>query len=215
MTKACELYPRVPASLLADQETKTGTLLRSGVPALLLTGIDTPGLALGAVHTFVTAAQGREIAVLIENNAQLAKDLNASGVHLSTANASALAEVRALLGNNALIGASCGLSRHDAMTLSENGADYIAFGEGAVADAASGSPPSSEDVIAMLEWWREIFEVPSVAWGHDSHDEATLHAFVNAGSDYLSLPAAYWLDEGVADKLTHLLSICTAGSIRA
>lgn len=218
MTNKCELYPRVSASLLADQETKTGTLLRSGVPAMLLTEIDKPGLPLGAVRTFVNAAQGRDIAVLIENNAQLAKDLNASGVHLSTTDASVLAEARALLGNDALIGASCGFSRHDAMTLGESGADYVAFGESEAATAAetaSASAPNSEDVAAMIQWWSEIFEIPCVAWGHDSHDEATLQAFITAGGDYLSLPAAYWLDEGAAGKLSHLLSICTTGSIPA
>jgi thiamine-phosphate pyrophosphorylase len=215
MTKACELYPRVPASLLADQETRTGTLLRSGVPALLLTGLDQPGLPLGALRTFVTAAKGCEIAVLIDNDAQLAKELKASGVHLSTADANALVDARALLGNEALIGASCGFSRHDAMTLGESGADYVAFGEGAIAETASGSAPSSDDVAAMIQWWSDIFEIPCVAWGQDGHDEAALQAFISAGADYLSLPAAYWLDESAADKLLHLLSICTAGSIRA
>jgi thiamine-phosphate pyrophosphorylase len=215
MTKVCELYPRVSASLLADQETKTGALLRSGVPAMLLTEIDKPGLPLGAVRIFVNAAQGREIAVLIENNAQLAKELNASGVHLSTPDASVLADARALLGKDALIGASCGFSRHDAMTLGESGADYVAFGESVLAETASASASNSEDVAAMIQWWSEIFEIPCVVWGHDSHDEATLQAFITAGADYLSLPAAYWLDEGAAGKLSHLLSICTAGSIRA
>ncbi|MEJ2227744.1 MAG: thiamine phosphate synthase [Alphaproteobacteria bacterium] len=217
MTIACELYPRVPASLLAGPEaaagTGTGALLRSGVSALLLTGADQPGLALGLVHTFVTAAQGRDISVLVENDVQLAKVLNASGVHFSTPAEQTPQEVRALLGDDALVGASCGLSRHDAMTLCESGVDYVAFVEPSATDA--GLSESFEDVAAMLQWWSELFETPSVAWGQDSHDEAVLQAFITAGADYLSLPAAYWLDENAAAKLSHLLSVCTARSIPA
>ena len=56
-------------------------------------------------------------------------------------------EVHALLGQNGIVGVDPGISRHDAMTLAEAGADYVAFGAFFPTATASnvstidGSPP--------------------------------------------------------------------------
>ncbi|WP_252251115.1 thiamine phosphate synthase, partial [Clostridium sp. ZBS13] len=71
---------------------------------------------------------------------------------------------REILGGRAIIGADPGRSRHDAMTLAELGADYMAFG-----------PEGEGDVEARDElaaWWAEIFEIPCVVLGVATSAEA-------------------------------------------
>lgn len=66
--------------------------------------------------------------------------------------AQAYAEARKVLGKEKIVGAYCGTSRHLAMELAEEGADYIAF--------TQGSDHGEESIIA---WWSDLFEIPCVA----------------------------------------------------
>ena len=70
------------------------------------------------------------MAALIADDAQLARTLRADGVHLGITKepAGAYAEARSILGPRGIVGVDPGISRHDAMTLAEDGADYLAFG---------------------------------------------------------------------------------------
>ena len=72
----------------------------------------------------------------------------------------------------------------DAMTLAEDGADYIAFG----------IPPHVEDRAAaaarrleLVAWWGEIFEMPCVAFDVDNIEEAI--ALAGAGADFVAVRA--------------------------
>lgn len=198
MTKPCELYPRIPAGILTGQDT-AAALRHCPASAILITGIDTGKLPLQPLRGAVAAARSQNVAVLIENDARLAKELDASGVHLRAMGAS-LKEVRTLLGSEALIGVSCGLSRHDAMLAAEEGADYVAFGEQEAAGIS--------EIAAMIQWWNELIEIPSVAWAQDGDDERTLRSLVEAGADYLSLPASWWTSPDAGEKHARLASIC-------
>ena len=92
----------------------------------------------------IALAHTRDIAALIENDAALAKELSADGVHLSWRDdvEAAYTTVRADLGPNAIVGVDAGHSRHGAMSLGESGADYIAFGLGAARSRAGGGSSS-------------------------------------------------------------------------
>ena len=70
------------------------------------------------------------MAALIADDARLARTLRADGVHLGVGKdlAGAYEEARSILGQRGIVGVDAGISRHDAMTLAEAGADYIAFG---------------------------------------------------------------------------------------
>jgi thiamine-phosphate pyrophosphorylase len=60
---------------------------------------------------------------------------------------------RAELGESAIIGAACGLSRHAAMESAEAGADFVTF---------EASEPSHWDEAAELSvWWDELAVVPA------------------------------------------------------
>ncbi len=180
MKRSCELYLRVAAGQ-PDGWPDLEPAVRIARPsALLITGLGA-GVDAAALRPFMAAARRLDLAVMIENDIHLAKELDADGVHLR-AGSETLAEARRLLGEEKSIGASCVLSRHEAMVMAEGGADYIAFGEfDALGDAGAG------DVADMIDWWADIFEVPCVAWGRDEYSEAELRDLVKAGPDYLSV----------------------------
>jgi thiamine-phosphate pyrophosphorylase len=85
-----------------------------------------------------------------------------------------------LLGADALIGAACGRSRHDAMVAGEDGADYVTFGGDA------------ETVAELCAWWAELFTLPCAADLRGTDGEG-LAEMVAAGADFVALDeAAVW-----------------------
>ena len=87
-------------------------------------------LTAAAARPIVEAAQRAGLAALIANDAGLARAVRADGVHLAASRnpVTAYAAARQCLGREAIVGADVGISRHDAMSLAEAGADYVAFG---------------------------------------------------------------------------------------
>ena len=137
-------------------------------------------------------AQDRGVAVVLEGDAGLAKETGCDGVHLS--NPKAYRGARRLLGEDAIVGVDCGMSRHLAMEAAEQGADYVAFRredpedpEGtAVADETA---PTLETV---LEWWQLMIETPCVAM--EARDAADCLALAEAGADFVALSGKAWSD---------------------
>ena len=206
MTKSCELYLRVAAGNPAGWPDLEQAMALGRPSALLITGIGA-GTDAASLRPFIAAARRLNLAVMLENDAHLAKELDADGVHLR-ADSAALAEARLLLGEAKSIGASCILSRHEAMTMAEGGADYIAFGE----FDALGSEASAAEVAEMIDWWAEIFEVPCVAWLQGRWSEAELHGAIAARPDYLSVVFG---GGGAADAAEHYAAVTALVGARA
>ncbi|MBC7675903.1 MAG: thiamine phosphate synthase, partial [Rhodoferax sp.] len=72
-------------------------------------------------------AHARDVALVIETHILMVERLGLDGVHL-TDGARSIRKVRKDLGNDAIIGAFCGITRHDGISAAEAGADYVAFG---------------------------------------------------------------------------------------
>jgi thiamine-phosphate pyrophosphorylase len=178
--RTCELYLRVAAGHSNGWPDLEAAVRVARPSVILITGIGA-GMDRALLRPFVAAARRLDLAVMIENDIHVAKELDADGVHLR-AGSEALAEARRLLGEEKSIGASCVPSRHEAMVMAEGGADYIAFGEFGLVEGAG-----AEDVADMIQWWAEIFEVPCVAWGREHYSEDELSGLVGAGADYLSV----------------------------
>lgn len=178
MTKTPELYLRIPADVVSQAGAGAPALIGTAPAAFLITG--TGGGGADALRAFIAWARSQNAAVLVENDARLAKELDADGVHLR-AHSQPLREIRALLGDDGVIGVSCGLSRHEAMEMAEAGVDYVAFGEA--------DEDGNGEVAAMLRWWAEIFEVPCVAWMRDGHEDEDMGTLGDTGADFLAVAA--------------------------
>jgi thiamine-phosphate pyrophosphorylase len=144
------------------------------------------GGALDATSTrrLVEVAQRSGVAAVLADDARLARTLRADGVHLRTAKnlTQAYEEARNIVGRGGIVGVDVGISRHDAMTLAEAGADYVAFGAPARLKDRDKARTRRDELIA---WWAEIFEAPCVALDVATPEEARTLAF--AGADFLGI----------------------------
>ncbi|MCR9129748.1 MAG: thiamine phosphate synthase [Alphaproteobacteria bacterium] len=134
----------------------------------------------------IDAARKRGVTVILNDDPRLASALGCDGVHVGQDDAS-VKQARADMGPRALIGATCHDSRHLAMTAGEQGADYVAFG--AVYETAT-KTPKSRAPLELFTWWRELFELPSVAIGGITPDNA--RPVIEAGADYLAVSGGIW-----------------------
>ena len=127
-----------------------------------------------------------DVAFIVNDSMSLAKRLGADGVHLGQSDGD-VREARALLGPQAQIGRTCHDSRHLAMEAGEAGADYVAFG----AFCPTTTKPSHyRPDPSILSWWSTLFEIPCVAIGGITPDNAA--PLVEAGADFLAVCQAVW-----------------------
>ncbi len=138
----------------------------------------------------VTAmAQEAGVAVLINDSAELARELAADGVHLGWSDMP-LKTARALLGPDAIIGATAKNSYHRAMQAGEDGADYVAFGAFYPTTTKEGTVPAE---LELLEVWQAAMLVPCVAIGGITVSNAA--PLVTAGADFLAVSSGVWAHE--------------------
>ncbi|RMD63943.1 MAG: thiamine phosphate synthase [Alphaproteobacteria bacterium] len=176
----CRLYLVVPDAVPAPgPETFEAALAGGDVACVLLEGTPAPATA----QALCTAAQSRDVAVLIADDVARAAALGADGVHLSRADGAAYRAARRRLGENAIVGVAIDAGsrtvRHEAMVAGEWGADYVAFGE-------RDSPPDP----ALLAWWYEMMTLPCVAFGATDLDTAC--DLARAGADFVALDTWVW-----------------------
>jgi thiamine-phosphate pyrophosphorylase len=129
---------------------------------------------------------GANVAFIVNDSVALAKRLNADGVHLGQSDGD-IREARALLGPSAQIGKTCHDSRHLAMEAGEAGADYVAFG---AFYPTTTKPSNHRPEPSILSWWATLFEIPCVAIGGITPDNAK--PLVAAGADFLAVCQAVW-----------------------
>jgi thiamine-phosphate pyrophosphorylase len=132
------------------------------------------------------------VAFIVNDSMTLAKRLGADGVHLGQGDGD-IREARALLGPSAQIGKTCHDSRHLAMEAGEAGADYVAFG---AFYPTTTKPSNYRPEPSILSWWSTLFEIPCVAIGGITADNAK--PLVDAGADFLAVCQAVWGRENPA-----------------
>jgi thiamine-phosphate pyrophosphorylase len=126
------------------------------------------------------------VTFIVNDSMKLAKRLGADGVHLGQSDGD-VREARALLGPAAQIGKTCHDSRHLAMEAGEAGADYVAFG---AFHPTTTKPSDYRPEPSILTWWSTLFEIPCVAIGGITPDNAK--PLVDAGADFLAVCQAVW-----------------------
>lgn len=123
---------------------------------------------------------------IVNDDARLAAEANAEGVHLGGEDGS-VAAARALLGPGKVIGVSCYNRVSLAHEAVQHGADYVAFG---AFFPSSVKPGAVKADVEMLKAVRNELDVPIVAIGGITQQNGA--ALVEAGADALAVISALW-----------------------
>lgn len=178
----------VVATAGSDLGALADVLKRARPASVIIVPAEGEPLAAANARPLVELVQAHEIAALIHADAQLARTLRADGVHIPWHQdvVAQYGEARDILGTRYIVGVDVGRSRHDAMTLAEEGADYIGFGIPAHVEDREAAGNRRRELVA---WWSEIFEVPCIALDVETPEEAeTLSA---AGADFIALAPSH------------------------
>ncbi|MET0362819.1 MAG: thiamine phosphate synthase [Sphingobium sp.] len=184
----CQLYLISPPAIDAGFVDTLAAALDGGPVAafqLRLKGIDDHAIA-AAAEPLQKLCADRDVAFIINDSIGLAKRLGSDGVHLGQQDGDAR-EARRILGPKVQIGVTCHDSRHLAMEAGEAGADYVAFG--AFFPTTTKETHHRPDP-SILGWWTTVFELPCVAIGGITADNAA--PLVAAGADFLAVSSAVW-----------------------
>ncbi|MEQ1913939.1 MAG: thiamine phosphate synthase [Sideroxydans sp.] len=126
------------------------------------------------------------ITFIVNDDAALAAQIDADGVHLGGEDGS-VAAARALLGETKLIGVSCYNRAPLALAAVQQGADYVAFG---AFFPSSVKPEAVKAEVSMLRGARHEIHVPIVAIGGITQQNGA--ELVQAGADSLAVISALW-----------------------
>jgi thiamine-phosphate pyrophosphorylase len=187
-TEPAKLYLISPQEVGGDFPDRLRAALEPGIAAafqLRVKDVDEHELARLA-EPLQRICGDSEVAFIVNDSMALAKRLGADGVHLGQSDGD-LREARALLGPAAQIGKTCHDSRHFAMEAGEAGADYVAFG---AFYPTTTKPSHYRPDPSILSWWSAVFEVPCVAIGGITPDNAG--PLVAAGADFIAVCQAVW-----------------------
>ena len=184
----CQLYLISPLDVGGDFPAKLEAALGAAPVAAFqfrVKGIDQHAAARLAEPLQAICA-AHDTAFIVNDDVALAKRLGADGLHLGQDDGDPR-EARRILGLDAQNGVTCHGSRHLAMEAGDAGADYVAFG--------AFHPTTTKAVEHMadpeiLTWWQSMFELPCVAIGGITPDNA--RALIDAGADFIAVSGAVW-----------------------
>ena len=139
-----------------------------------------------AVAKLKPVCHAHGVVVLLNDRPDLARETGCDGVHVGQEDAS-IAEARRIMGDEAMIGATCHDSRHMAMEAAENGADYVAFGAFFPTETKE---TTHQPEMSVLTIWQETMETPCVAIGGITVENAGSIAL--AGADFVAVSGGVW-----------------------
>ena len=191
MSEPCRLYlvtpPRIDAATFADT---LALALDAGDVAsvqLRLKDIEKSEIARAA-EILAPVAQSRDVAFIMNDFPDLARETGCDGVHIGQDDAE-YDDARRIVGANAIVGVTCHDSTHLAMEAAEQGADYVAFGAFFPTGTKDAKGQASPEILTA---WSEATTVPCVAIGGITPQNCGV--LVQAGADFLAVVSAVWND---------------------
>ena len=193
-THPCRLYlispPKFELRIFAEQLEQALSAGDVGAFQLRLKE-STDKEILAACKILLPICKAHDVAFILNDRANLALIAEVDGVHLGQDDGS-IADARRLLGEDAVIGATCHASGHMAMEAGDAGADYVAFG--AFFETTSKSMEKQEKYgrpdLALLSWWATYTVLPCVAIGGLTPQNC--RPLVAAGADFIAAISAVW-----------------------
>ena len=139
-----------------------------------------------AAQALMPITHKHEVSFIINDRADLAKDLDADGVHLGQSDGN-VQDARELLGHDKDIGVTCHDSRHLGFEAGEAGANYVAFGAFYPTETKVSSYRPKPEVLKL---WSEGTEIPCVAIGGITADNCV--PLVEAGAHFIAVCSSVW-----------------------
>ncbi len=196
-----QLYLITPPAFELDSFTDRLAAVLDGYEVaclrLAMAGRDEDRIARAA-DALRQVAHARDVALVIETHAGLVTRLGLDGVHL-TDGARSIRKLRKDLGADAIIGAACGVTRHEGISAAEAGADYVSFAPVGETTLGDGSRAGAD----LFDWWSEMIEVPVVAEGALTAD---LVARLGPVTDFFAVGEEIWQQANPLAALKALMS---------
>jgi len=201
------LYAITPDEVdTAELIRKTRLVLQGGATVLQYRNkLADADLQLEHAHALRQLTREFSTTFIVNDNAQIAAQVDADGVHLGGEDGS-VATARKLLGEEKIIGVSCYNRAPLASEAELQGADYIALG----AFFASSTKPNAIKADAeLLRWARQQLRVPVVAIGGITLQNAPL--LIEAGADALAVISAMYDAEDIQLAATQFSTLYKQG----
>jgi thiamine-phosphate pyrophosphorylase len=174
------LYAIADSSILSNEELleKVDIVLKNG--AAILQYRDKSGIFKHAVEIKKLCNQ-HNIPLIINDNLQLAKQLDADGVHLGKDDGD-LKSAREFLGANKIIGISCYNDLNRALEMQNMGATYIAFG---AFFSSNTKPLAIKADLELLKEAKKSLSIPIVCIGGITLENAD--QLISNGANYIAV----------------------------
>lgn len=132
-------------------------------------------------HALAELCRQHDVIFIINDDVELAAEVNAHGVHIGQTDSS-IERARQQLGKDKIIGISCNNVFDYALRAQEQGADYIAFGRFFPSTTKPGAPQASIDLLLRA---RAELQLPVVAIGGVNQGNAA--ELIQAGANMVAV----------------------------
>ena len=189
--RRCRIVLIAPAGMSAERfATRLRQAMDGGdIASLILpvNGMDDASFQHFCEHVAPIAQDGG-IAVVIEQNTQIAGRIGADGIHLETGPAEISNDIERLQ-QRLMVGVGGVKSRDDALDLGELRPDYIFFGRFGYDNKPDPHPRN----ISLATWWAEMIEIPCIVMA--GSDIGSVVEAAATGAEFVALSAAVFSDE--------------------
>jgi thiamine-phosphate pyrophosphorylase len=160
-----------------------------------------PNLKANQAQALQTLCKKYRVPLIINDDAELAKSMSASGVHIGSQDMAA-GEARQSLLSGMLIGVSCYDQLPLAIAAEENGADYVAFGS---FFPSTTKPNAVRPSLDLLREAKRIISCPIVAIGGITLQNAP--SLIDAGADAVAVITALFNADDIEATATQFASL--------